>query len=213
MYCITRNDMKFGDYFIPARTKAIVINKPAYREANIPGLYLDIAIRLSDAALKQRKTVPINEVEVGNELESTHYQRSKMVGIEIQTNGEHVFMDAGDSFYNDSMIAEWEVKKIFPNGVPEALEKAPYHINQYMLQSIIDYLENEFAEWVQKNCDFHKLTKRDIENGEGFDGACPGDRILSNSGMEQFDKKKNEYQARLETIGFTYDFKGGLIWD
>ncbi|MNP72343.1 hypothetical protein D3C76_1688770 [compost metagenome] len=68
-------------------------------------------------------------------------------------------------------------------------------------------------EWIHNNCEFVELTEEEIENGEGFDGAQAGDRTLSDSGLEKFYIKKLEYQNKLETTGFTYDFKGGLIWD
>jgi len=218
MYCITKHDMKFGDYFIPARTKATVINTPRCHDADIPGLYLQLAISLWDMLPTERKEegVPVFVTQINNEMENESIPfntQSQMVGIVVDTNSTQVYLDAGDDFYFDATISEWKVKKIFDGIVPEQIEKRRYVSKEYYLRSIIEYLDEEFTEWVQKNCHFRKLTKQDIENGEGFDGASPGDRILSTKGMKQFEEKKRKYQAKLETIGFTYDFKGGLIWD
>ncbi|HVJ49391.1 hypothetical protein [Desulfitobacterium sp.] len=216
MYCITREDMKFGHYLIPARTSAEVVNTPQYHEVNIPGLHLRIAINLFNIHPKKHLGVPISEIEINNEFERCAYgsAKSKMIGIEIDTQGDQVYIDAGDKFYRDATLSQWNVEKIFGENTPDDLTKAPYsHLKEYRLESIIEYLEEEFAEWVNGNCEFTILTEEDIENGIGFDGAGPGDRILSDKGLEQFREKQLEYQKRLERTGFTYRFKGGLIWE
>lgn len=130
----------------------------------------------------------------------------------IYTNGTQVYLDAGDSFYQNATLNEWQVKEILGEDKSKYIRQTPY-IRQYFLSDVVNCLEEEFSDWVQDNCHFRKLTKRDIENGDGFDGANPGDRILSPKDIEQFNKKKIKYQNRLEITGFTYDFKGGLIWD
>jgi len=57
------------------------------------------------------------------------------------------------------------------------------------------------------------LAEEDIENREGIDGSYPAERILSEIGLRQFEEKQLEYQTKIEVTGFTYEFKGGLIWD
>lgn len=214
MYCITKEDMKFGTYIIPARTRAEVINTPKYREAGMPGLQLRIAIKLFDMHPNKMTGVPVFETRINNELEKTCCSdtKSQMIGIEIYTQGDKVFLDAGDKFYNDVTLSEWQVKNILGESIPESLEKKEY-TKGYLLSSVIEHIENEFGEWVTKNCHFKKLTKKDIENGEGFDGAMVGDRTLSPKGMQQFEEKQQEYKNLLETSGFTYEFEGGLIWE
>ena len=213
MYCITRKDMKFGQYFIPARTKARVVNTPTSRNGNAPGLHLVIAVDLFDMYPNKSKGVPLSRVEINDELQKKPYGRttSTMRGIVIYTNGAQVFLDAGDRFYQDAALYKWQLEKIFTT-IPEGIEKADYS-KDYSLASVVEYLKEEFAEWVQNNCQFHVLTKQEIQDGEGFDGAEPGDRILSFKGMEQFEQKQLVYQNRLEVTGFTYEFKGGLIWE
>lgn len=214
MYCITRNDMKFGEYFVPARTKAKVINKPMYHDAGIPGLQLYISINLFDIHPKKKTGVPISEIEINNELENVRMgsANSTMEGIVIYTHGDQVYMGAEDEFYKDATLSKWAVQKLFGEVIPESIDKAQYS-NDYRLDSVIEYLENEFAQWVKDNCDFKVLTAEDIENGEGFDGAYPEDSTLSEVGIRQFEEKQLEYQNRLEITGFTYEFKGGLFWD
>jgi len=216
MNCITKEDMKFGEYFIPARTKARVINTPQYHEAGIPGLQLLIAITLFDMQLEAKRMtgVPMSKTRINNELEKTCFgdTRSQMQGIVIYTHGDKVFLDAGDEFYSRSTLSKWHVQKIVGEVIPENIAKAEYS-SGYSLESVIEYLENEFTEWVGENCDLKILTEEDIENGEGIDGSDPGDSVLSEIGLLQFYEKQLEYQQRLETSGFTYDFKGGLIWE
>lgn len=216
MYCITRNNMKFGDYFIPARTKATLVFNPSSHTVDAPGVRLKIAIGLFDMAEVDEKTkgVPITKTEIENELEQSRFHASnKMTGIVIDTDISQVYMDAADKFYSDIRLRKWSLEKIFGDVIPEVIEKAPYYKDEYLLSSVIEYLDNEFAEWVQKNCHFRKVTKRDIENGDAFDGAEPGDRQLSDTGLQEFYTKQLEFQKKLEVTGFTYEFKGGLYWE
>jgi hypothetical protein len=208
--------MKFGEYFIPARTKTLLVNKPEYRGANLPGMSLVLAVSLFDIHPRKATGVPQNEVQIYNQLEAHHHfgTTSKMTGIVVETKGDKVFLDAGDRFYEDFTLYEWQVQNIFGQTIPEQIEKSQYrNVRSYYLSSVVEYLENEFADWVQKNCKFRELTKADIEAGYGFDGAEPGDRTLSDKGLVQFNQKQLEYMNRLEVTGFTHDFKGGLIWD
>lgn len=213
MYCLIKNDMKFGEYFIPARTKARVIGKPNYKEADIPGLDLYLAVTLRDIELKQKESVLISDIEIKNELE----EKSKdtvMVGITIRTDGTKVLMDAGNDFYEDATIYDFQVKKVLGiDNIPEEVEKAKYMNRHYYLRSLVDYIENQFTKWVKDNCEFYTYTEEDIENGECYADAEPGDTTLSDKGLEQFKNKESEYQCMLERIGFTYEFKGGLIWE
>lgn len=211
MYCITRKDMKFGEYFISARTRANLVFNPSSHTVDAPGVYIQIAIRFFDMESEESKVkgVPRTKTEIENELE----QGSKMKGIVIDTNMKQVYIDADDKFYRDIHLGKWALEKIFGNSIPEQIEKDPYYKNEYLLSSVIDYLENEFAEWVQENCHFCKVTKKDIQNGDAFDGAEPGDRQLSDRGLQEFYAKQLEYQNKLEVTGFTYEFKGGLYWE
>lgn len=216
--CITRSDMRFGDYFIPVRTKAIAISDPVSTTVDAPGVYLKIYINLFDMFSEEKRMtgVPANKTRINNELEGKPYgcTSSQMIGIVVSTNAKQVYMDAGSRFYQNESISGWKAEKIFPDGIPgkltEGLKETGY---RYRLVDIIEYLGEEFAKWVQKKCQFHTLTEDDIENGIDFEGAKVGDKILSDLGHKQFSEKQFEYQERLEAIGFTYEFSGGLIWD
>jgi hypothetical protein len=214
MYCVIKNDMKFGEYFIKAGTKARVIGKPNYKQVNIPGLDLYLAVNLRDIALKQKESVLESEIRIKNELEERCHSNTEMVGITLMTDGTKVLMDAGADFYEEATIYESEVKKVLgTDNIPENIEKAKYLQPPYYVSSLVQYLEDEFTKWVQDNCEFYTYTKEDIENGDCWEDAEPGDTTLSESGIEQFENKKIEYQKMLEKIGFTYDFKGGLVWE
>lgn len=136
MYCITRRDMKFGQYSVPARTKATVIGKPHYREVNIPGLQLRLAVSLFDAHPQKKTGVPTSEIKFNNVLEGTN---SYMDGIVIWTRGDQVYMDAGDPFYDGHLLSKWQIEKIFGENIPEKLLKTEL-TNYYRLDSVIEYL-------------------------------------------------------------------------
>lgn len=208
--------MKFGNYFIPARTRGNLVFNPRSKTVNAPGIYIQVAIGLFNMESEESKIkgVPLAKTEIVNELEQSRYNEgSKMTGIVIDSNMSQVYMDADDKFYSDAFLRKRELEKIFGDVIPEQIEKAPYCKNEYLLSSVIDYIEKEFAEWVQKNCHFRKVTKKDIENGDALDGAEPGDRQLSERGLQEFNTKLLEYQKKLEVTGFTYEFKGGLYWE
>ncbi len=215
MYCLTRNDMKFGNYFVPARTRANLVFKPNSQTVNAPGIHLRIAISLFDMESEEDKIkgVPITKTEIENQLENKYCVHNKMTGIVIDTDMTQVYMDANDKFYSDVHLRKQNLEKVFGYIIPEEIEKAPYYEDEYSLSSVIDYLDNQFSEWVQNNCHFRKVTKRDIENGDALDGAAPGDRQLSDRGLQEFNTKQLEYKNKLEVTGFTYEFKGGLHWE
>ena len=210
MNCITRYELKFGDLIIPPRTKCKIINKPNTFTVDASGVQLNIVINNFD----------INKQDITNENKIIKFHSNvndaSLCGVCIHTNTQAVYMDAGDRRYWNYGLYNWELEKIFGKDVvPSQLLKGKHKYNgkDAKLQDVIDYLEEEFTEWVNNNCEFYVLTEEDIENGFYFDGAEAGDTTLSPRGIEQFEEKCLEYKHRLETIGFTYEFTGGLIWD
>ncbi|WP_394875796.1 hypothetical protein [Clostridium neonatale] len=209
MNCITRHELKFGDLIIPPRTKCKIINKPNTFTVDAPGVQLNIVINNFD----------INKQDIANENKVIKYHsnvnNASLCGVWVHTNTQAVYMDAGDREYCDYGLYDWELEKIFGKGnvPPELLrEKHSYYGKDARLQDVIDYLEEDFSDWVEENCEFCILTEDDIEGGLCFEGAEVGDNTLSPKGIEQFNEKCLEYKNRLETTGFTYEFTGGLIW-
>lgn len=214
MYCITREDIKFGEYFIPARTRAIVISKLLPREVNLPGVQLFITVKLFDIRRCKSIGEQIGKNPINNELEefqimSYGYAKSQMTGIEIITRSDKVYLGAEDPLFTHATLSKQQVKNILGENVPGSIIKAGNN-KEYLLFSVIRHMENEFAQWVHKNCKFYTLNKQDIEDGEAFTGAEPGDRMLTDKGYEQFYLKQLEYKNRLETTGWTFEFEGGL---
>lgn len=210
MYCLTRYQMKFGKETIPARTKAIVINKVTTDTVDAPGVYIKLAI----------DNFTLHKKDINNENEVIIYHvnvnDATLGGIIIDTNTQAVYMDAQDKLYYYTGLYDWQLEKIFgKDNIPNNLFLGKYKYNgkDAKLMDVIDYLDDEFAEWVNNNCEFCILSEEDIQNGDCFDGAEAGDKTLSEKELEQFYAKQLEYQNRLETTGFTYEFKGGLIWD
>lgn len=209
MKCITRYEMKFGDIIVPARTTCRIINKPNTFTADASGVQIGVVV--------DNYYINVENKENENKVIKfrSNVNNGCLSGIYISTNTQSVYMDAGDRVYWDYGLYDWQLEKIFgKDNVPQNLLKGKYayYGKDAKLQDVIEYLEEEFAEWVQDNCEFMTLTEEDIEDNLGFDGAEEGDTTLSQNGIEQFEKKLLEYQNRLETTGFTYDFRGGLIW-
>ena len=205
LYCITRNEMKFGDIVVPARTRCRIIYISDTNTVDAPGVQVTAYVNLFQLGKK----------DVKNEnIRNTYESRASMTGIVIHTNTKAVYVNADSERYWYKKLYKWEVEKIFPEGIPDCIIEEEYGKPTYPLQSVVEYLEEQFAKWVKQNCEFKEVTEEDIENGECHEDCEPGDRILSQTGIEQFEAKKLEMQNLLErATGFTYDFKGGLIWD
>ncbi|WP_195618698.1 hypothetical protein [Clostridium paraputrificum] len=209
MKCITRYDMKFGDILIPARTECIVVNKPNMYTVNSSGVQLNIVVRNYDLKLKNIK----NEnkiIEYGSNI-----NEATLGGIYIHTNTQSVYMYADEYINYDYELYLWQLEKIFgKNNIPDSLimEDTLLMSKYATLLDVVEYLEEEFADWVKDNCDMRELTEDDMNEYE-FYGFEVGDTTLTDEGLAKFEKKCLEYKNKLETIGFTYDFKGGLIWN
>ncbi|URZ15452.1 hypothetical protein [Clostridium felsineum] len=208
MYCVTRKNMKFAQYEIPEGTKGYVIGQPDEHIVNAPGVEFKMYILLWDI-----EHTLVSKPVINNELKNRYSTGSQMTAIVIDTNTKEVYMgiDEDDGFYDNVTLSLFQLKKIFGEDIPKEIDKAEYN-DRYMLSSVVNYLESNFTKWVNKNCDFITVTKEDIENGE-YHNLEEGYRVLSVLGIRQFEEMKKKYQAKLEAVGFTYDFKGGLNWD
>ena len=208
MKCITRYEMKFGDIMVPARTECYLIGKPNIYSPSAPGVQISVIVRNFDLRLK--------DIENENKVIEYGYNvnEGSLDGHLIHTNTQSVYMYADDIYENYGLYS-YELEKIFGEGnVPDKLilgEKHRYDGKDAKLFDVINYLEEEFAEWVNKNCDFMELTEDNIEDYEMNDLEV-GDTTLTQSGLADFEEKCMEYRKRLETTGFTYDFPGGLRW-
>lgn len=208
MKCITRHEMKFGDVVIPARTECIIVNKPKTYTVNAPGVQLNIVINNYDLKLPDKE----NEnkvIEFRNNIND-----ASLIGLYIHTNTQSVYMYADDDMYKDYGLYDWELKNIFGEGnVHENLiiGKHVYNGKDAKLSDVVEYLEEEFSEWVSEKCEYMTITEDNIEDYDFYEFEI-GDTTLSDLGLKQFEEKCLEYKKKLETTGFTYDFKGGLIW-
>lgn len=211
MKCITKYEMKFGDVIVPARTECIIVNKPRMYTVNAPGVQLNVIVRNCDLKLK----------DIDNENKIIKYgsniNRATLDGICIHTNTESVYMCAYDYMYNnyDYVLNLWQLEKVFgKDNIPKNLTREDTLLmsKHATLSDVVEYLEEEFADWVSDNCNKRELTEDDMDEYE-FYGFEVGDTTLTDEGLKKFEEKCLEYKNKLETIGFTYDFKGGLIWN
>lgn len=208
MKCITRYEMKFGDIIVPERTECIIVNKPNTYTVNASGVQLNVVINNYDLKLQNKE----NENKVIQFRSNVN--NASLCGVYVHTNTQSVYMYADDYMYSDYGLYVWELEKIFgKENVPQNLiiGKHLYNGKDAKLSDVIDYLDEEFAEWVEENCEFETITEENIEDYEFYDFEI-GDTTLSNLGLKQFEDKCLEYKKRLEITGFTYNFTGGLNW-
>lgn len=211
MKCITRYEMKFGDIVVPERTECTIVGKQHDYNADCSGVQLNLIIRNWDIGLKDKA----NENKVIKY--KSNVNSASLNGIFVHTNTQSVYVYADYCIYENYGLYEWQLEKIFgKDNMPKNLLKGRYQYNgkDSSLMEVIEYLDEEFAEWVRDNCEFMELTEEDINNDYcTFEGFEVGDSVLSDLGVKQFKEKQLEYKKRLETTGFTYNFTGGLIWD
>lgn len=209
MNCITRYELKFGDIVIPARTKCRIVNREGRFTPNAPGVLIDIVVDNND--LKKGYTENENKViKFRNNVNNAN-----LTGILISTNTESVYINANHRMYYDYRISDWKLERIFgKDKVPENLITNDCGWKDAELFKVIEYLDEEFAEWVSINCEFVEVTQEDIDNGDVSPAFDVGSSVLNDRGLEDFKNKSMEYKRKLEkATGFTYEFKGGLIWE
>lgn len=191
MYCLTRYEMKFNmngnEIVVPARTKCEVVLKPKTDTVNAEGVQLGIIIDNYDIGARQFITNENKVIKYGRNINN-----SSLEGVYVYTNTSSVYMDANDKLYYNSGLYKWQLEKIFgENKIPKYLIEDCTHDcmnGKYVkLQDLIYYLEDEFTEWVNNNCEFREITQEDIEEDHVFDGFEVGDFTLSDLGIKQFE--------------------------
>lgn len=98
----------------------------------------------------------------------------------------------------------------------ERLTKIPalWYINnergtQYLLDEVIDLIEEEFSDWVIDNTKTRKIYKYERENG---DYPEEFDRVLNDKSVKIYREKREEIELKFAQVtGLYYEFKGGLI--
>lgn len=201
MYCILKNEMKFDDVIVPSRTKCRIIS------------------HLKSDALKETNTIIelvidnyfLGKVNIENEnniVLSDKYKGDFLSGYYVVSNIDAIYLDASDEKFCDNRISKDDLNLIFgEENIPKVLKK----IEEPTLFDVVYCLESAFSEWVNNSCDFKIVTEDDIEANNEYDAFNPGDKILTIDCVPLYNSKKLEYQNKLEKIGYTYDFKGGLL--
>lgn len=196
MYAITIEDMKFGDLYVPARTKCLVVSDLDFDSVNNPEKVIKIMI----------ESYFLGELSKNNSLNTGH---AILSGYTITTTLKNVFLDVSDNLFSSREISKIELEKVFgKDSVPKILAK----VNKLELFDVVYFLEKEFSVWIEENCNFYLVNEDDVINGE-YSSFNVGDKILSSESVDLYFNKKEEYQKKLENIGFTYNFKGSLIFE
>lgn len=202
MNCIIKYDLKFNDILIPKRTKARIVSPMnTHITPDAPGVNVTLAL--------YNHTINVTNQE--NEIECKG--SAILSGILISTNTQNICIEYNYRDHHMSSIYTWQLEKIY-NPIPEYRAKQAINGNRnYILDSVIDYMDEELAEWVRSNLKFQNVTKKMIREND-MDEELYGQSVLTNDSLNQFYIKQLEYQNKLEeATGYTYDFKGGLNWD
>lgn len=196
MYAITNEDMKFGDLYVPARTKCLIVSELDFDSVNNPQKVIKIMI----------ESYFLGELSKHNSLQTGH---AILSGYTISTTLKNVYLDVSDNLFSSREVSRVELEKVFgEDNIPEILKK----VSKVELFDVIYVLEKEFSVWIEDNCNFHLVSEDDVK-GEEYVSFNIGDKILSSDSVDKYYEKKKEYQEKLESIGFTYNFKGSLIFE
>lgn len=196
MYAITIKEMKFGDLYVPARTKCLIVSELDFDSVNNPEKVIKIMI----------ESYFLGELSKNNSLPTGH---AILSGYTISTTLKNVFLDVSHNLFSSREVTNMELEKVFgKDNIPKILQK----VSRVELFDLIYLMEKEFSAWIDKNCSFYSVKEEDVINGE-YASFNVGDKILSSESIDLYFDKKQEYQNKLENIGLTYNFKGSLIFE
>lgn len=82
---------------------------------------------------------------------------------------------------------------------------------EYLVDEVINVINDEFTEWVNKNLKTRKVYKYEKENG---DFPEDWDSVLTDGSSKIYYEKRKELELRFaQATGLYYEFLGGLIFD
>jgi len=200
MKCVTKKEIKVKDFVIPARTVGTIINM-RNQEFDCHSNDLLVMVDLLEFNLEEKTYA---EIYPSDKNEERYWPKSTYLrAIVLSITSAEVYLDAED-YYKGRKIYNRQLQEVFDGNVPNDLKVD--QTKPRILHEVIDYLENEFSDWVEKNCKWHsEETLEDEEEQNNF--------YMTDESQKRFDYKRRAYQDMLGKIGLIYKFTGGLVWE
>ncbi len=204
---VTLKDIKVctnEEHVIPKGTRMKVIspNTNRYYEGNIEA-YVSMY-------------VPPNEIIYKRLYPAGYHTETKPVGVVIDINPKDFLVEYNsykDEHYN-YVVPGIKLDELPYKINEEVFEKSKFrNDNTYsiLLSDLIYYIDDAFAQEVEEHVTWRDLTEDEIDSGEYMDGQ---EKTMTIEGEKWFYKRQSEILDKFEKLtGFTYFFKGGLVWE
>lgn len=152
-------------------------------------------------------------------LDTSYHKNGKCTGVVLNLKGDSFAISFNYDEHSAIVISEekalkitffegWENKKI-PSNSWKRIDGGMVQQYQYLLTDVINYIDDAFSDWVERECDRRKVTDDEKENDdipEEFDW------IFTDHAQEKFSKMQDELELEFaKNTGFYYRFLGGTI--
>ena len=199
--CVLKEDVNVHGFKIKARTKGLIIS-PRLPEVDC---CVGVSIYINTWDIKEYpfdKYVTFNSI-----INPTGDYGLGGIVINTETNNIAIDISSHDYYYN-SEIYDWQIKRILNvDTIPNCIHRAEYG-NKYKLIDLVYYMNYAFSEWVSGNGIFEEVAEEMLESEEISSEFEVGQSYLVND--DDFYEEQLKYKQKLETIGYTYEFDGGL---
>lgn len=150
-------------------------------------------------------------------LDKSFYKNGRFEGIVLNVKGDSFALNFDYDEHDSIIISEekalcipffngWEDKKI-PSNLYKNVNGEMVRQYNYLLIDVIDYIDDAFSEWVDKNCETRKISDEEKENG-----YYPEDWeiVFTRESQDKFSKMQDELELKFaQQTGFYYHFLGG----
>lgn len=152
-------------------------------------------------------------------FDTSYHKNGRFTGIVLNLEGNSFAVGFNYDKHSEIIISEekslniplfdgWEEKKV-PSKSWKRVDGEMVQQNEYLLTDVIDYLDDAFSDWVDKECE-----KRHVSDEEKESGDIPEefDWVFTDEAQDKFSEM--QYKLELEfakNSGFYYHFLGGTI--
>lgn len=197
--CIFKEDINIKGYEIKARTEGWII-QPTLPTVNCC-IRINVYVNVWDI---KSHVLDLTFCDTIND--SDKYELGGIV-VTCKTKDVAIDISSSDCYYNNS-VYDWEIKKVLgTHKVPEGINKSDDDY-KYKLSDLVFYMNKELSDWVSKNAIWNKVTQDMLDDGDISSDFEVDDIYLYN--IDDFYEEQIKLKERLEQIGYTYEFDGGL---